>query len=219
MAKINSIDNKGGSITIDPGSGDSFTQFSINGTGKYRMGVDDDDSDKFKVASGSALGTTDFFIMTSDGERTMPLQPAVLVEMSTTYNNVTGDGSTWTVQFNQEIFDQNSDFNTGTYTFTAPVTARYFVEASVQPQFLTSSHTSSTFECVTSNRTYLLSYVNPYSIVRAAVSNPITLKGCCFVDMDQSDTLTIKLTISGGTKVVDVPSSTTRTRLGIYMVS
>lgn len=46
MATKNSIGNKSQDLTLDPGaSGDSFVQFDINGTGKFRVGVDDNAAD------------------------------------------------------------------------------------------------------------------------------------------------------------------------------
>ena len=63
MAKINSINNKSSELTIDPGSsGDSFIQLDINSTSKFIIGVDDDDSDKFKISAGGALGTGDSLV-------------------------------------------------------------------------------------------------------------------------------------------------------------
>lgn len=55
-------------ITIDPGaSGDSFVQYNINSTGEYRLGVDDDDGDAFKLSQGSALGTNDLIVVQPEG--------------------------------------------------------------------------------------------------------------------------------------------------------
>ena len=217
MAKINAINNKSGDLTIDPGaSGDSFVQFDINGTGEFRIGVDDTD-DSFRISTGSALGTTDTFIVASAGERTMPLQPAVLADISSDASNVTGDGTTYTVAFDQERFDQNNDFNTGTYTFTAPVTGRYFISASCESKELTSSHTTGLLECITSNRTYLFEYCNMWVNSFTGLTSPY---GSCLADMDASDTATIEITISGGTKVVDLYGTDTFVRCGlsIYLV-
>jgi len=218
MAKINAINNESAELTIDPGaSGDSFIQFDINTTGEFRIGVDDTD-DSFRISQGSALGTNDTFIMTDAGECTLPLQPAVLVTLDGTDSNKTGDGTTWTCQLDSEIYDQNNDFDTGTYTFTAPVTGRYMVIGSMQPQDQNSNHNNAVLEIVTSNRTYLLNQVDSYVIARNTASEPLCIKGNCFADMDASDTLTFELTISGGTKVIDIVGSSTRTKLNVYLV-
>lgn len=125
----NSINNSASQLTIDPGaSGDSFTQYDINGTGEFRIGVDDDASDAFKISQGSALGTNDTFIMTPGGQRTLPLQSAFLATLQSNDNNVSGTGTVYKIGTNvawTETFDINSDFNTNG-TFTAPVAGIYY---------------------------------------------------------------------------------------------
>lgn len=58
-------------------------------------------------------------------------QPAFLGYLNATQSNVTGDGTTYTVPFNAELYDQASNFNTGTGTFTAPITGKYQLSTSV----------------------------------------------------------------------------------------
>jgi hypothetical protein len=201
MAKINAINNESAELTIDPGaSGDSFVQFDINGTGEFRIGVDDTD-DSFRISQGSALGTNDTFIMTDAGERTMPLQPAFLGFLSSLDSNITGDGTAFTIGSGSsmtEVFDQNSDFNTNG-TFTAPVTGRYHFTCSIQVQGTNTSHFGE-FRAVTSNRTYKVSKNECGDILG---SNAMEYSGDIFLDMDSSDTCVIQLVVSGSTKVVD----------------
>jgi hypothetical protein len=201
MAKINAINNKTGSLTIDPGaSGDSYTQYSINGTGEFRVGVDDDASDAYKISQGSALGTNDTFVMTASGERTMPLQPAFLAVVESTISNVTGDNTVYTVVWDAEPFDQNSDFD-GTSTFTAPVTGKYRFECSILMDDLTASHDRSELKIVTSNRTY--SSQNSPGTCRDA-NDQYSEYTTVLADMDASDTAYVTITVFDGTKVVDI---------------
>lgn len=214
MATNNSIVNKSGSLTLDPGaSGDSFVQFDINTTGEFRIGVDDTD-DSFRISQGSALGTSDTFVMTATGERTMPLNPAFLAYRSSGANDVTGDGTKYTIIWNAERFDQNGDFDTSTGTFTAPVTGRYRLDLAVWFDDVTSSHTSSNIEIVTSNRTY---YGGTYNLnarrVKDGTADQVTVYQRVLADMDLGDTCTTTATVSNGTKVVDVESvGATQTR-------
>ena len=60
----------------------------------------------------------------SAGHVTKPLQPAFLATKSGHQADVAINATT-TVIFDTEVFDNNADYNTGTYTFTAPVTGRY----------------------------------------------------------------------------------------------
>lgn len=49
-------------------SGDSEIIFDINGTDEFYMGVDDDDSDKFKLGVGGTMGTTAAFEIDSNAD-------------------------------------------------------------------------------------------------------------------------------------------------------
>lgn len=204
MATQNSINNASGSLTVDPGaSGDSFIQYNINTTGEFRIGIDDDAADAFIIAQGSALGGTDTFIMSADGERTMPLQPAFLAYNSSTDLNVTGDATQITIKFDTEIYDQNGDYNTSTYTFTAPITGRYFLGVTVRCEGLTASHTSLQCWMKTSNRTYRASRYD-IGALRNADDDSAIAESSIDADMDAADTAYFEVVISFGTKVVDI---------------
>jgi len=203
MAKINAINNKSEELTIDPGaSGDSFIQFDINTTGEFRIGVDDTDSDKFKISQGSALGTNDTFEITANGEITKELTSAFLATTNgyTNQDNVTGDGTVHTVEYTTEYFDQNADFD-GTSTFTAPVTGRYRICATVLFDEAGAA-TSSYIEIEASNRTFRSWLCDPSTVSHAA--GQFTPFITALVDMDASDTAIIKVMASGTTKVVDI---------------
>ena len=189
------------SITTAGGSaGDPKIVYTIDGVQSFVTGIDNSDSDSYKLSVGTALGTTDVFIATQAGEITMPLTPAFLaVDASAT--NVTGDGTNYTLSFATEIFDQNSDWN-GSTTFTAPVTGRFQFDIAIRISGLTTSHTEGHIELVTSNRTYLGGYadVGACMDVNTRYSQNFTV----LADMDATDTATVVLDVSNGTKVVDV---------------
>jgi len=203
MAKMNTINNKAEELKIDPGaSGDSFVQFDINGTGEFRIGVDDDDSDKFKVSYGSALGSNDCLAITNAGEVTKPLLPAFSASISSFIANATGDGTAYTVVFATETFDINSDFD-GTSTFTAPVTGKYKLCSNILYKDIGASHNDAYIEIVTSNRTYRSLTCEPSVLDQSSTQlNPGQISVLC--DMDASDTATIRVKVSGSTKTVDV---------------
>ena len=209
MAKINAINNQSESLTIDPGaSGDSFVQFDINGTGEFRIGVDDDASDAFKISQGSALGTNDTFTITEDGERNMALTPCYSGELSAAAFNVTGDGTVCTVSTNTETFDQSGD-RTST-TFTAPVTGRYYLHWAVASRNAQSSNNLSIVNIVTSNRTYQCGKLNQYPLL-AGTEGDYSFMVSVLADMDAADTATCTLTVSGGGKVIDINATVYRT--------
>jgi hypothetical protein len=213
MATKNSINNASGDFTIDPGaSGDSFVQFDINATGEFRIGVDDSDGDNFKISQGSALGTNDFFDMNPDGERLMTSQPAFSASNTTTDNNITGNGTVYTLTNDNEIFDQNADYD-GTSTFTAPVDGRYDLAFTLQVRNLdTGVFTSFRLQIITSNRTYQIKVLDPETFARGAGFN-FMQAAAVFADMDSGDTATSTVTVTGGGLTVGVNSDNVPTTL------
>ncbi len=140
-----------------------------------------------KTVAGSTL-----LNLPSSGELRLPLQPSFLVTMSGDALNVTGDGTTYTVAFNSEIYDQGGDFSSN--TFTAPITGRYcFTILLTNGQI--GAATSDELDLVTSNNTYIWGRF-------ASMSNTIGQPQCG--DMDANDTATVTYKASGTTKTVDV---------------
>jgi len=207
MAKINNINNKSGELTIDPGSsGDSFLQLDINASGKFRIGVDDDDSDKFKISSGSALGTNDSFVVTAAGEVTKPLT-SCFHAYADLQSNVTGDATAYTVVFANEIWDQNSDFD-GTSTFTAPTTGKYIFITTMYYGGLGSANTQASLSINTSNRNYGGLSIDMGNAMDS--NNEYIGLVTAIADMDASDTAYVKTSVSGGTKIVDILATESR---------
>lgn len=74
---------------------------------------------------GTSLVTSTTALIDASNRYTNTSQPAFLAYVNTTITDVTGDGTTYTVIFDVESFDQGSNFNLGTSTFTAPVAGLY----------------------------------------------------------------------------------------------
>jgi len=152
-----------------------------------------------RISAGSATG----IIIDTTGAVSKPLQPCVMARKNASTNNSTGNGELLTVDFTGEIFDQNSDFASDT-TFTAPVTGKYLVSASVRYAGVTAAASNIDMLFVASNRsgrlampTEVSSDVNPFA--EGAIG------GTIIVDMDASDTLTITFTVSGmGATTADI---------------
>ena len=206
MAAQNSINNRTTLLTIDPGaSADSYVQYSVNGSAKFRMGDANGASDAFKISVGSALGTNDAFVMTSGGNNTMPLQPAFSAYLSSTANDVTGDATVYTVAFNTKIFDQQTNYNTGTYTFTAPVTGHYIFSVIYLIGGLTASHTRGYNGIVTTSKSFYTDTMN-YTALKNP-SNQLAVNNAVFVAMTAGDTAYAAIGVDNGTKVVDIIGS------------
>ena len=123
MATNNAANTQSGAITLEKATSDLQTTYI--GANTWSTGLDDDAGDAYKISQNAALGTTDVFIMTTAGERTMPLQPAFLAYNGNPNLNVTGDGSAFIIICDVEVIDQGSDYDNGTGIFTAPVTGLY----------------------------------------------------------------------------------------------
>lgn len=131
-----------------------------------------------------------------------PAQPSFLVTNSAGQTDITGDGTNALVAWGNEIYDQGSNFASN--TFTAPITGRYLFTMSVLLSGVLSSHTGAAYaEIVTSNREYIFNYAaNGY--LKAGSGNYAAFNGSVIADMDAGDTAVVKVTMTGGTKVVDV---------------
>lgn len=134
----------------------------------------------------------------SRGRLTLPYQVSFLAYNSLTYSNVTGDGTTVTVNYDTEVFDIGGYF--GNDMFTAPVTGRYLLTATVALVGLTSSHTQASINIVTSLRTYSR-VMNPYTM---AYSGQYTAHHAMIVNLNAGNTAYITVSVSGGSKVVDI---------------
>jgi hypothetical protein len=107
-------------------SGGDPTIVNFNNVAYYTYGMDNSDSDAFVISANASLGTSNAAKCYTTGEWDYVSQPAFSVNLNnTTINNVTGNLTDYTIAFSTEITDIGNNFNTGTYTFTAPVDGIY----------------------------------------------------------------------------------------------
>ena len=97
--------------------------------------------------------------------------------------------------------DLGSDFNTGTYTFTAPVTGKYLLEAHLDRAGLdVTTHTTIEMELRTSNRVY---WYFIYDVSGVPTTNAPAIISV-IADMDASDTAYVYLYVTATNKTVDI---------------
>lgn len=190
----------GGSSSADP-----TLQHSISGVTTWTQGIDNSASDAFKLSASAALGTTDTFIMTTAGERTMPLQPSFRAYLSATQNNVTGDGTSYPIIFNTEIFDQNSDYDNTNGTFTAPVTGRYLFFVNIFCQGITAAMSS--YDC----SLYVNSVLNSRHKKFAGSIAGDAVACSTIIPLTALDVVHVTVALGGGTKTADVLGNSTDT--------
>ena len=147
----------------------------------FHIGIDDS-ADDLVIGKGSALGTTANIVIDENGHVTKPLQPCFLGRIGSDQSISATSATTLTID--TERFDQNADFNTGTYTFTAPVTGRYMFSAFASYNALTAGTYVSLF-IETSNATY--------HAVGDVSGNSFNSQSITIVaDMDTNDTALLK---------------------------
>ena len=185
-------------------AGDAFTTYTVTGVTDWSQGIDNSvTGDPYVLSASNALGTTNIMSATTAGEINYPLQPAFLAFLETSVLNVTGDGTQYTIIYDTEVFDQGSDFNLGTSTFTAPVTGKYQINFAITLIGGTSM-TTIVGKGISSNRTYRITLP-----LNAGVTTAASAVASVLADMDAADTLTITIlaTDSGG-KIDDVAGTT-----------
>ena len=149
-------------------------------------------------------GTTERMRIDATGAVTMPHQPAFLVKPASNQENIAINADT-TIVFGTEIFDQNADFASN--TFTAPVAGKYQLNISMTLTDVDSATQYVQLFLVTSNRTI----PKVYSFQQ--FSGDVTywgLQTSALVDMDASDTCYIQLNLHvSGTAQMDVQGNYT----------
>lgn len=156
-------------------------------------GVAHFDSEQFEVDEGfislkAGGGTTQSFFI---GTVTMDIE------------DVTGDGTEYTIVFDTETIDVGGDFNTSTGVFTAPVAGQYFFACSLILGGITSAHTTGKFifsvngtEGGSAFRGNFFNFSDAGNNMAANISAVLVLSA--------ADAVTVELTVDSGTKVVDV---------------
>tara|TARA_Y100001937_G_scaffold97075_1_gene132116 strand:- start:194 stop:898 length:705 start_codon:yes stop_codon:yes gene_type:complete len=166
----------------------------------FHIGLDDSE-DKLTIGLGSTLGTTSHMTFDSTGAILKPLQPAFLA-FATTVSNLPID-ITHTVEFGTEVYDQNGDFSSD--TFTAPITGRYLLTANFYSNTIVNNANYFWFYIQTSNRTYS-SIVDPGTFDEN--SSYHNLHVSAVADMDASDTAKVRYVQNGGSASSDLGGGT-----------
>jgi len=133
-------------------------------------------------------GSNDLMAVDGYGHITKPKQSAFSVTKSAHQLNYSG---TSTVTFNTEIFDQNGDFSSN--TFTAPVTGRYQLSFNLYLDGISTDANWLESKIVTSNRTY-------YFTIDPNIGDNVywNMNASILADMDANDTAYVQLAVQSG---------------------
>ena len=172
------------------------------------------DVDKGDSGSGSyfQLGIDDEQVMkiTADGEATFVKQPSFRVISADMTNILRNQYNN--IQFNSEVYDVGSNFNTSTYTFTAPVTGKYFLGVQILFQSVPQVADYLGVRVETSNGGYW-SYLQTMTATLDADATYFHVTTTAGVyDMDASDTAYVRMYLNDsgtGSNVLDINSGAT----------
>jgi len=215
-SSINQSDNTNTSshaeslVTVGGTSGgDPFSRFNVSGTQSFTLGIDNSDSDNFKITDGASPSAgTEFLNLDTSGRFNYPLQPAFSAYRNASVNNVTGDGTSYTVIFDTEFFDIGSNFDTTTGLFSAPIDGIYIFTGSIFVQNIdnaTMNVGNSSFSFTSGLHTYW--GMNPANAEQG--NSDLVLGGSCIRQLSAGQTAGMLIQISGGTLSVDLRGNAT----------
>lgn len=187
--------------------------FSVEGSSSVKWNV----GTTYFLNTISALGASagHYFINSSsatcmdinyDGAAIKPAQPASSIYVNSTLSDISGDGTAYKVAYNTAIFNTQSSYSTGSYEFTAPVTGRYAVSATVAYRPAVGGSNVYDLDIITSNRTYK-AFTFPTRNTIANFSGPSYVFNpalTALIDMDEGDIVYIQAKGSGGAKTDDI---------------
>ena len=178
---------------------------STSGTARYAGRIlYNHNTEQMQIGAG---GNT-YLKIDGNGHVTNTSQPAFLAKPT---NNQTdfNQGQTIAIVMDNEIFDNNGDFASN--TFTAPVTGRYAFQYHVQINDISTQDSGTYYyiEINTSNRVfYELSSINA-AIGSSSGQNYFCFTGSVTADMDASDTCNLRVVMGGtsGTGPSDISTN------------
>jgi hypothetical protein len=170
---------------------------------------------RFTQSSSDSSVSVETLLIDAAGNVTMPLQPAFFAYPNSNQSNISTGTST--IVLNAERFDQGGDFNTGTSTFTAPVTGKYQFNLNIR--IGSTLDTAANFyrsQIITSNSDYYPTIMSPQF---TADTNYWHITFSVLADMDAGDTAYTRVEQNGGSVQTDIDGGSTSTNFSGFLVA
>jgi hypothetical protein len=135
---------------------------------------------------------------------TFTTSPVFSANVTSPITNVTGDGTAYNIVFGTAEINTGGNYNISTGIFTAPVTGTYQFNTTISLTGIGAGHTLGLVELNLTPTDRILCLTNPAAIQSPA--NTLVLSGSACVQLAQSATCNVTLTITGSTKTVGVSS-------------
>lgn len=147
----------------------------------------------------TVLGSNSSDVVTTNaGNVARPNMPAFFVYNTTTRTNVTGNGTAVTITFDGEAYDRGANVSTAG-VLTAPYTGLYHLGAALTLTGITSNHTQSAINLVTSTSVYdCYGYVSNTTIGVQIIGFGID------VALSSGQTASVRLSVAGTSSGVDI---------------
>jgi hypothetical protein len=138
--------------------GSPVVRNNITGVTNWTYGVSNSvtspSADPWVISVGTDITTSPVLIAYTGGQISKPLEPSFSAYLSTTQSNVTGDTTLYTVVCDTVVYDQNSNYTSGSGTFTAPITGKYLFIAKPSLNSLTTAVTNIIIQLTTTSTNY-----------------------------------------------------------------
>lgn len=167
-------------------------------------------TDTLLRSDGTNWVNTSAFKVSSTDIMTNTAQPGGLFSVHTAATNATGNGTSYQVVFDQIIWQQGSNFNTTTGTYTVPVAGIYQITGIITFNTLLVAHTDGEINILSGAGTFSKQYFNPGVGKTSAAVCSVVFSGLNSYSAGQ--TIYINVNIAGSTKTVGISADS----FGLY---
>ncbi len=138
------------------------------------------------------------------GDVCTPRAMSIVARKSSTSTGATGDGTLVTLVYDTELTDQNARYNNTTGIATVTADGTYDVMGAVYLATIAANHTSADIVVIMGSNSFLLHH-NPFALKTG--TNVVTIPYHTRCKMTAGQTIEVKLSVSGGSKIVDILGS------------